>query len=238
MKYICKQMNPAYQESPLFRDRDIWDDMYDRLYLVPADHCIGIHNDNLMDIINNIYNMAEEYDDICANKAYYYTSVTEMLNDMMPRYNGGKWNTMEVHKWKDILSNWDEDDTSVMCRMLDLAFGGNWQGREIHGCCQGDWALVYYDSEAYRKESIDYLEIEYFNLGEEWCCSCDPMTDEEAEDAEAEDADRGDCVYTYVYGWREEDKRKELAETIGCNAEEIVMFEYTGEASYSTYNKV
>ena len=41
MKYICKQMNPAYQESPLFRDRDMWDDVYDRLYLVPADRCIG-----------------------------------------------------------------------------------------------------------------------------------------------------------------------------------------------------
>lgn len=42
MKYICKQMNPAYQESPLSRDRDMWDDMYNRLYLVPADHCIDI----------------------------------------------------------------------------------------------------------------------------------------------------------------------------------------------------
>ena len=61
---------------------------------------------------------------------------------------------------------------------------------------------------------------------------------EEAEEAEAEDADRSDCVYAYVYGWRDEDKRKELAETIGCNVEEIVMFEYTGEASYSTYNRV
>lgn len=236
MKYICKQLNPAYQESPLFLDYDMWDDMYDRLYLVPADRYVGIHNDKLKNITSVVNEMAEEYKDIC-NGVGYYGIASAMLNDMMPRYNGGKWNTMEVHKWKEILSNWDEDDEGMVCRMLDLALGGDWQSKEIHGCCQGDWALVYYDSKVYDKDSIEYLEIEYFNLGEEWICSLDAMTDAEAEEAEAEDVYNMDNVCTYVYGWREEDKRKELAEVIGCDVEEVVMFEYAGEVSCSTYRR-
>ena len=49
MKYICRQVNPAYQESPMYRDRGIWNEIYDRLFLIPTDHCYGIRNDVLRD---------------------------------------------------------------------------------------------------------------------------------------------------------------------------------------------
>lgn len=53
MKYICKQVDPAYQESPMYRDRGIWNEIYDRLFLIPTDHCYGIRNDILKDFFNN-----------------------------------------------------------------------------------------------------------------------------------------------------------------------------------------
>ena len=53
MKYICRQVNPAYQESPMYGDKDRWNEIYDRLFLVPADHCYGIRNDILKDFFNN-----------------------------------------------------------------------------------------------------------------------------------------------------------------------------------------
>lgn len=74
-------------------------------------------------------------------------------------------------------------------------------------------------------------------------CSADTQHEaeqdkEEAEESEAEDADRSDCVYTYVYGWKEENKRKELAEVIGCDEDEVVMFKYCGVVERSVYSRV
>ena len=61
---------------------------------------------------------------------------------------------------------------------------------------------------------------------------------EEAEESEAEDADRSDCVYAYVYGWKEENKRKELAKVIGCDEDEVVMFKHCGVVNHSVYSRV
>ena len=60
---------------------------------------------------------------------------------------------------------------------------------------------------------------------------------EEAEESEAEDADRSDCVYAYVYGWKEENKCKELAEVIGCDEDEVVMFKHCGVVERSVYSR-
>ena len=38
MKYICRQVNPEYQESPMYVDKDRWNEIYDRLFLIPTDH--------------------------------------------------------------------------------------------------------------------------------------------------------------------------------------------------------
>ena len=54
MKYICRQVNPVYQESPIYGDMDVWNKIYDRLFLVPTDHCYGIRNDVLKDFFNNV----------------------------------------------------------------------------------------------------------------------------------------------------------------------------------------
>ena len=54
MKYICRQVDPAYQESPMYGYIDVWNEIYDRLFLVPKDRCYGIRNDVLKDFFNNI----------------------------------------------------------------------------------------------------------------------------------------------------------------------------------------
>lgn len=137
---------------------------------------------------------------------------------------------------KETLDSWDEDEERIVLKALDLYYGGNWDSEQIRGCCQGDWALVYFDSSEWSKESIEALEIEYFNLGEEWVCSCTPITDEEAKEATEEDTT--DEVWVYVYSWNEESKRKEIADAIGCNENEVVMFKHCGVVNYSVYDRV
>ena len=70
MKYICRQVNPAYQESPMYRDRDIWNEMYDRLFLVTTDRCYGIRNDILKDFFDNVEEAADEWDAIKEKSSY------------------------------------------------------------------------------------------------------------------------------------------------------------------------
>ena len=40
--------------------------------------------------------------------------------------------------------------------------------KEMHGCCQGDWQHIVYPTRF--KDDIKYIEQEYFNLCDEWCC--------------------------------------------------------------------
>ena len=237
MKYICRQVNPAYQESPIYVDKDRWDEIYDRLFLVPTDHCYGIRNDVLKGFFNNIEEAADAWFAIKEKSPYRtYNTITEILNDLLCREDGKKWDTRQAHAWKEILDSWDKDEERITLKALGLYYGGDWDSKQIKGCCQGDWALVYFDSSVWTKGSIEALEIEYFNLGEEWICSCTPITDEEAEEATEEDVTDGVCVY--VYSWDEEDKRKEIANAIGCNENEVVMFEHRGVVNHSVYSRV
>lgn len=236
MKYICRQVNPAYQESPIYRDKDRWNEIYNKLFLVPTEHCYGIRNDVLQDFFNNVEEAANEWYAIKEKSSYRtYDTITEILNNLLCREDDKRWNTRQVHAWKEILDSWDEDEEGIVLKALDLYYGGNWDSKQISGCCQGDWALIYFDSSEWPEESIKALEIEYFNLGEEWICSCTPMTDEEAEEATEEDTT--DEVWVYVYSWDEEGKRKEIAEAIGCNEGEVIMFEYCGVVNYSVYSR-
>ena len=88
-------------------------------------------------------------------------------------------------------------------------------------------------------ELNDLLWFERDNIAE-WLGFSDweALENGEEDEEEDEDADRSDCVYTYVYGWKEENKRKELAEVIGCDEDEVVMFKYCGVVDRSVYSRV
>lgn len=237
MKYICRQANPVYQESPMYRDVDIWDEVYNKLFLVPTEKCYGIRNDILKNFFNNVEEAADEWYAIKEKSSYRtYDTITELLNNLLCREDDKKWNARQAHAWKEILDSWDEDEERIVIKALNLYYGGDWDSRQITGCCQGDWALVYFDSCEWPKESIDALEIEYFNLGEEWICSCTPITDEEAKEATEEDTT--DEVWIYVYSGDEESKCKEIADAIGCNKDEIIMFRHCGVVNHSVYSRV
>lgn len=205
-------------------------------FLSPTDHCYGIRNDVLKDFFDNVEEAADAWYAVKEKSSYRtYNTITEVLNNLLFREDGKKWNTRQAHAWKEILDSWNENDEEIVLKALDFYYGGDWDSKQIYGCSQGDWALVYFDSCKWSKESIKALEIEYFNLGEEWICSCTPMTDEEAEEATEEDIIDG--VWVYVYSWDEEDKRKEIADVIGCNENEVVMFKHCEVVSYDVYSK-
>lgn len=231
MKYIARQINPTYQESPMFV---CGVDDYEGIFVIPTDRCTGINEEDYNDFINRINDYVSDFENGFEYSGYY-ANLTELLKFEI--YDGEKPNTHIVHKWKEVFENWDSDDIEIVCNALSLYYNAEYDYTSIHGCCQGDYAEVIYDTAKWSAEAIEAFEIEYFNLGTEWMIDYEPIEDEIINDDDFDVNNYGDCA-VYVYDWSDDGQRKELADAIGCKAENVIMFEYAGSYSMPVYNKI
>lgn len=242
MKYYVKQVDPAYQESPL--DFIDWDDtMYPALVLtgnrdykeqtVPA---FDLWRNNWADAADHMAAWDAREDARCTDPEFdpdywnlCYDTEREIIEDLLhPQPSRGPYSEEEITRWKVILKDMSACPTSEEYRptliALDLITGGNWKLKTLHGCCQGDWQDCYYDSFQYGTTDIDLLEIAYFNLGTEWIVHDNDSIPQHPDDV---------CGYScYVYGY---DYRKELAEIIGCDPADLVIYKYAGEVRKAVY---
>ena len=89
---------------------------------------------------------------------------------------------------------------------LTKRHGEKYEVKELHGCCQGDWQYIVYPARF--KEHIGYIEQEYFNLCDEWCCV-------------PEGGSRDDGFYCFTYPFDSNSTEKQLANICGCD--EVVL---------------
>lgn len=242
MKYYVKQVDPAYQESPL--DFIDWGDiMYPDLVLtgnrdykeqtVPA---FDLWRNNWADAADHMAALDAREDARCTDPEFdpddwniFYETVREIIEEFFPPATSrGPYSDQEIDRWKVILKDMSTCPTSEEYRptlvALDLITGGNWKLKTLRGCIQGDWQECYYDSEKYTDDEIRSIEIEYFNLGTKWI-----VHDEETTPQNPDEISGYSC---YVYG---SDYRKELSEIIGCNPDELVVYKYTVEVCKAVY---
>ena len=102
---------------------------------------------------------------------------------------------------------------------LSVVTGQTWRYKEICGSCQDEWNIVYYRPELWSEEALRTFEIEYFNEGTEW-----RVQDENGEDI---------YIYTHEYG-RE---KKEIAEALGVNTADIVLYWFDGWQKTEKYKR-
>ena len=237
MKYVCRQINPEYQESPMYLNGMEDDVIYAGLFLVPVRGCVGIREKELENIRQNMEDVISEYEDI-QNCGYsiYYKNFTEVVNDIFPRKDGKHYNSKQIHEWKEIAENFDEDSEDY-ARICSLVTGAKWEYKNIRGCCQGDYAEVIYNTEMWTDKAIECIETEYFNTGSEWMCDYSGIEDTEKITANCVD-NSYDTVSVYTYSWDDDDIRQELADSIGCDVNDVVMFEYKGSHSVADYERV
>ena len=74
------------------------------------------------------------------------------------------------------------------------------------------------------------IEAQYFNTGEEWIVSEKPLD----EDTSPEDIEGMSC---YTIGWNDEQTRQELADVVGCNPEDIVMYK-AEKVTLTSYTRI
>lgn len=241
MKYYCRQIDPSEQQCPLFvnqhgimRSEDHI--INQSLMLMPQrnrytfmSHFLKSVHDKLEGLLEDIDMLIEGVEKDMLRECWVsekeaglrrifadYGGCRMRLNDDGDYVPSGDWTSEELVKWQENwfvhgqLKGFDEK----LAYALTLITGNEWKIRQIHGCVQGDWAECLYDSTVITEEDLKRFECEYFNLGTEWLVpesyQCDP-----------EDEVPVNSLYCHTSD--NEEARKEIAESIGCDISEVVL---------------
>ena len=237
IKYYAKQINPEYQEDDLFysyKDKQghyqvgINDEFYVDNLIITGNKEYHSFTTKAYDKVMRIEETYYEYEPLTykgSNKCYW-TSLTEYIEWYCPKDNGKKYSTKEIHQWKLLLekysNHWDIED--IMCDALALITGKTWRSFTIRGICQRDWQEGYASDEV-SKEGLAYVEMCYFNTGSQYMVY-------ESEDDFNND---GDCYSMYVDSYN---SKHYMAELLGCEEDEIEMYDFDGYIKTPQYKRV
>lgn len=223
MKVYARQINPEYQESPLFfpyqwpddisvvgnRDyKEHWNEDFRRVYDVLRDG-----------------ELAHMLDDFARfGRCEYFKSRTAAIMDYLPPAGRERYSPKNVKELCDLIPEYGYgsrygyryDDNDILCAIASIVIGKKYDHKRINGCCQGEWNYVFYPVENWSREALEYFEAEYYNTGTEWM-----VHDGDGEPETPEDIS-GWTVY--CHGWRDEDNRKEIADAAGCAPEDVIMY--------------
>ena len=115
------------------------------------------------------------------------------------------------------------DDEGIIAEALSIVTGQKWEYKQISGCCQSDWNYIYYRPEEWTKKALEYFEIEYFNIGNEW---------------RIEDEEGDDMGNVYTHEWNDDEKKREIAENIGVDPGEVTLYLFDGWTKTAKYREV
>ena len=115
------------------------------------------------------------------------------------------------------------NNEAIIAEALSIVTGKNWEYRQISGCCQSDWNYIYYRPEEWTEKSLEYFEIEYFNTGDEW---------------RIEDEEGDDLGSVYTHEWNDDEQKREIAENIGVNPDEVTLYLFDGWTKTAKYKEV
>lgn len=231
MKIYARQIMPEFQDSRIFDDDgngvgyiNVW-----------GNKDYQSRTSSVFDRVKECLDAGELAEDIEAvmgkNPSAIYGSITEAINNQLWRDDGKTYSTRQIGKLKQLVLRYSDckssEEDQILVDVLSIVTGEEWDYRNIHGCCQGEWNTVYYPVKYWTKESLDAFETMYFNTGSEWI-----VHEGDTEPTSPEEIDG--CAY-YCVSWNDEGIKKELAEAAGGNAEDVVLYKYAGSVSIPTY---
>lgn len=234
-KIYARQVPPEHQESPLYcfcytRDGLDLSELYTGITLTGNRDFCGYKTPE--------YEAAEHVDDAADEwiNGQEWTGepvkIEEALRDYgIEKQNGKKWTPRELGQWKRLFQSWDRnpydgrDADDRIADALELMTGKPYTAQTLRGCSQGDYIKCFFPYKEYTQGEIDRLETEYFNTGEEWIIyDEDPDNNPEA-----------DCFSCYVYSWKDDEKRAEIAAAAGGAPDDMELHEFTGWRRIACY---
>lgn len=239
MKVYAKQVDPEWQESPLFIEGCFPDNI-----ILDGNREYKSHTTSeYMQIIRYFDEMATEWE----NQNFYYEwtgekyikhkkrpdyTIAEILRDYgFFRSDEKIWSNKQKHKWRMLMEDEKSgDDEKVILSGLELLTGHKWENATIRGYCQSDWQNIYYRVDEWTSKDLEIFEIEYFNTGTEWI-----IHDATEPPAKPEDI----SGYTmYCTSWNNEGIRDEIAKENGVSSEDVIMYVFDGYAHIPKYVEV
>lgn len=231
IKFYARQVPPEHQTSPL----DYWSSRNGLDLSEPWPEITLTGNGRLRGYETELFQAAERWEkaaDEYINGEEWTgapATIREALeNFWIEKQNGKRWTPRELGQWKRLFQDWDRnpwrDEDARTAEALELMTGRPWDYEELNGCSQGDFIIAFYPKDKYSRKDLEILEIEYFNMGEEWT-----IYDGDPDDPET------DCFSVYVYSWDEDEQRRELASAAGCSPEEIKMQRFAGWSKNPIY---
>lgn len=214
MKLYAKQVPPERQESPLF-----FGDWPENVYVFGNRH-YNSHAERLEGLARNLEQIAETFEDV---RAGYLPNenLHAVLWYHLPRDDGRGYTRAERLELVRLAQDYCETgDDGALCGALELITGREWECTTIYGCCQGDWQNIIFPAE-YGRDWLNAFEAEYFNTGEEWIIDPD-----------------GDAYSVYITSWRDDDKRRDIADAAGVDPEDIVLLAFSGWSQMARYTEV
>lgn len=214
MTIYAKQVPPELQESPLMldfyelTDCDIFGNRNYNKHVSPTFERLR----NALEYYEG--GLQEAWDDL--QDGHGYNSWIDALNDLVPPEGRGPYTRAERLEWYDLIQdagyNFDNTDVlhRVFCRALELITGHVWAWTTLRGSCQGEWQYCIYRADLWRPETLQAIEMEYFNTGTEWMVSTD-YTDE---------------IRVYCYGWSAEKIADEIRAVFGGSAADTVELDW------------
>lgn len=161
---------------------------------------------------------------------YEYDGIQNCLECYLKKENGKKYSPVELHKVKAALEekglqyyNYIENLRLII---LSIIKGKKYEIRPIRGSSQGDYADLYVEEDLAREVSND-IEAIYFGTGTEIV-----IDDSEKEIVDPKDIS-GYAIYTSKYN--EDDLKEEVADYVGCNVEDVVLWLHNGYTKVSKY---
>lgn len=218
--YYAKQVEPEFQEDPLFQrirnELDIEDDfLKGNIAIYGNREYMSLENENFKKALN-FECLWYEYENF---KSCGFGNISEFFNYYFKKSNGENYTPKEIHRWKELFEKYTYFK-DVACEILELITDMEWREETIRGCAQREWQTIYV-SEQISDEDIEYIEMCYFNTGSEYLVYKD--NEEEY------------LCNVYVKGY---DVRKEIAQELGCAEKEVKVFNVTGYTRIPKYEEV
>lgn len=115
------------------------------------------------------------------------------------------------------------NNEAIIAEALSIVTGQKWEYKQISGIYQSEWNYIYYRPEEWKEKALEYFEIEYFNTGDEW----------RIEDEEGDYLGNG-----YTHEWNDDEQKREIAENIGVDTDEVALYLFDGWTKTAKYKEV
>ena len=161
----------------------------------------------------------------------YIRRTSETFDEVLECLEYGDFSEFEftgykAERLKDLCNKYytqGANNEAIISEALSIVTGQKWEYRQISGSCQSDWNYIYYRPDEWKEKALEYLEIEYFNMGDEW----------RIEDEEGNEFGSG-----YTHEWSDDEKKREIAENIGVDPGDVTLYLFDGWTKTAKYKEV